>query len=195
MKMMKTLKLLSGVGIPSAKTYRRTAPLAPAIFTQLACASFLARLSETAEAAPALLSSPARCSRRNADPGCAPRKDSQVMIYVVDDEEGLTELYTHFLKGTGYGVRAFNRRAKALKALIEDRMRPDLLISDYVGDSMSVDRFMQCCRVVHPALRILMASGFSERDVRFSGSKPDRFIQKPFTAEEFLREVSAALIA
>jgi len=115
------------------------------------------------------------------------------LIYVVDDAKGLTELYTLFLKGTGCIVRAYNDRADALVALMRDRTRPDLLITDYLGDSMPVDRFLQYCLVVHPSLRILMATELSQRDVRSSCVRPDRFIQKPFTADEFLQEVKAAL--
>jgi len=115
-------------------------------------------------------------------------------IYVVDDTEGLTELYTLFLKGTGCNVRAYDNRAEALAALAADRTKPDLLIMDYLGDSMPVDRFMLCCRVVRPSLRILMASGLSQTDVQFfSPVRPNRFIRKPFTAGEFLQEVKAAL--
>lgn len=114
-------------------------------------------------------------------------------IYVVDEAEGLTELYTLFLKGTGFIVRAYNHRADALAALAADRMRPDLLITDYVGDSMPVDRFLQRCRVVHPSLRILIVSELSQRDVMSCCVRHDRFIQRPFTADEFLQEVRAAL--
>jgi hypothetical protein len=38
-----------------------------------------------------------------------------------------------------------------------------------------------------------MASGFEESEMRFSHVKPDFFIQKPFTAEEFQKAVKAAL--
>ncbi len=127
-------------------------------------------------------------------PTAAPRKMAKpALIYVVDDEEGLTELYGLFLKGTGHVVRAFNRRALALAALSADRLAPDLLIMDCIGDEMPADRFMQCCLDVHPSLRILMTSGFSQSDVRFTRAKPDRFLRKPFTADEFLAEVEAAL--
>lgn len=114
-------------------------------------------------------------------------------ILVVDDVESLTELYTDFLEAAGYIVWAFNDRAEALAALKADRAKPDLLITDYCGLSMSVDQFMRDCLLVHPTLRILMASGFSRTDMRFSQPKPDRFIQKPFTPEELRREVTAAL--
>jgi CheY-like chemotaxis protein len=112
---------------------------------------------------------------------------------VVDDVPDLTELYSTLLEATGYIVRAFNDRAEALAALKADRTKPDLLITDYLGLSMRVDRFICHCLVVHPTLRILMASGFTRTDMRFSQATPDRFIQKPFTPEELRQEVRAAL--
>jgi DNA-binding NtrC family response regulator len=119
--------------------------------------------------------------------------DESASIYVVDDEPRLTDLYTIILEAKGYRVRAFNNRIEALAELKGDRRKPDLLIMDYLGHTMPVDGFMRLCLQAHPSLRILVASGFSQMDARFSYIKPDRFIQKPFTAEEFLREVEAAL--
>jgi DNA-binding response OmpR family regulator len=117
------------------------------------------------------------------------------LIYLVDDEQGLTELYALFLKGAGHRVRLFNCRADALAGLKADREKPDLLITDCLGDTMPIHLFIERCRVAHPALRILMASGLSEDEVRSYCLRPDRFLRKPFTADRFLREVSAALTA
>ena len=117
------------------------------------------------------------------------------LIYAVDDMPDLTELYTTLLEATGCIVRAFNDRADALAALKADWTKPDLLITDYLGLSMPVDKFMCHCLAVHPTLRILMASGFSQTVVRFSQAGPDRFLQKPFTPEELRQEVMAALAA
>jgi CheY-like chemotaxis protein len=116
-------------------------------------------------------------------------------IYIVDDEPGLTELYTIFLQGTGYVVKTFNDRAEALATLKEDTQKPDLLILDYFGHPMPVEDFMELCLIAHPRLRILMASGLIETETRFSSIRPTRFIQKPFTAWAFVREVHAALSA
>jgi DNA-binding response OmpR family regulator len=102
------------------------------------------------------------------------------LIYAVDDVIWLTELYTLVLE------------AAALEA---SRTKPDLLITDDLGHAMPVEEFMQHCRVVHPTLRILMASGYSSTRVRFSRARPDRFLPKPFTLEELQREVTAALTA
>jgi len=119
--------------------------------------------------------------------------DESASIYVVDDEPRLTDLYAIILEAKGYVVRVFNNRIEALAVLKGDRRKPDLLIMDYLGHTMPVDGFMRLCLQAHPNLRILVASGFSEVDARFSSIRPDRYLQKPFTAEEFLQEVEAAL--
>lgn len=122
-----------------------------------------------------------------------PAKISETNIYVVDDDEALIELYTSFLSASGYRVRSFSDRTRALAALIVDKNLPDLLIMDHRGHRMTSEYFIRCCLVVHPALRILMASGLNSGELRFPSHKPDRFIQKPFTLQELLREVETAL--
>ena len=124
----------------------------------------------------------------------APTADAP-SIYVVDDEPSLTDLYTSLLEATGYNVSPFHDRAEALAALEEDGDKPDLLITDYRGLSIPIGWFMLQCLAVHPTLRILMASGFEQRELQFCIVRPDRFIQKPFTGEAFLEEVKAALAA
>jgi response regulator RpfG family c-di-GMP phosphodiesterase len=116
-------------------------------------------------------------------------------IYAVDDATRLTELYTTLLEVAGYIVRTFNHRAKALAALKVDRKRPTLLITNYLGLSMPVEHFIEACRLIHPSLRILMASGYDQSEMRFSGVRPDRFIHKPFTPEEFQQAVKDSLAA
>ena len=117
------------------------------------------------------------------------------LIYAVDDVPELTKLYTALLEASGYRVRTFNDRAEVVAALRMDRRKPELLITDCLGHSMPVERFMGHCLDVHPTLRVLMASSFNKTDAEIMRERPDRFIQKPFTPEEFQREVSAALAA
>jgi Response regulator containing CheY-like receiver, AAA-type ATPase, and DNA-binding domains len=123
----------------------------------------------------------------------ATRWVGSALIYLVDDEQGLIELYALFLQGAGHRVRMFKSRADALSSLMADSQKPDLLVTDCLGDAMPIHLFIQRCRMVHPELRILMASGISEDDVRSYCLRPDRFLGKPFTADRFVREVSAAL--
>ncbi len=125
----------------------------------------------------------------------APRTARALSIYVVDDLPQLTSLYTIVLESAGYVVTAFNDRAAALAALKVETMKPDLLITDFLGLSMPVELFARQCHAVHPTLRLLMASGFLQTDARVAEVKFDGFIQKPFTVDELLWEVKATLTA
>jgi CheY-like chemotaxis protein len=133
-----------------------------------------------------VLSSPALSAQRFAEAGS---------VYVVDDDEALTELYVILLEANGYRVTAFHDRAEALAALENDSRRPDLLIMDYLGHLMPLDQFVHRSLAAHPSLRILMASGLSPTEVWFSSVRRGRFIQKPFTGDELVKEVKAALAA
>ena len=115
------------------------------------------------------------------------------LIYAVDDVSRLTELYSDILEGKGYLVKTFNHRIIALASLYAETRRPALLITDYLGVSMPINRFMLGCRVIEPKLRILMASGLAKTEMRFSGARPDRFLEKPFTPAEFVQAVESML--
>jgi CheY-like chemotaxis protein len=177
----------------SVKNYPQPSLLAPgfAVRTSPAIRALILTAANTAPS-----SRPSCSGDRRGETSSASRPAAGIAsIYVVDDEEGLTDLYTIVLQATGYRVRAFNHRAEALAALTAEERKPDLLVTDYCGASMPIDQFMERCLAVHPALRILMASGLSQADVHFFHTRPDRFIQKPFTPEGFLREVRATLAA
>jgi CheY-like chemotaxis protein len=120
------------------------------------------------------------------------RTAAPVLIYAVDDMPGLTELYRLVLTAEGFAVRVFNHRVQALRALQDDGKPPGLLITDYVGTSLPIDRFLQSCRAIHPRLRILMASGLNQTELIIPGLF-DRYLQKPFTPDELRHAVKAAL--
>ena len=69
-------------------------------------------------------------------------------IYVVDDNQDLTELYTTLLQTAGFSVRPFNERAEALASRLKHHPR--------------IDKRAARPECAHPALRILIASGFHE---------------------------------
>jgi CheY-like chemotaxis protein len=170
-------------------------PFALAFAAQTSARSFLKLTLTRANLAPVSLRrrSEDLFEQKASSAASALRTVERPSIYAVDEVPRLTELYTTLLEPTGHVVMTFNHRAKALVALKADRKRPALLITNYLGRSMPVDEFIQACRSIHPSLRILMASGFEQSEMRFSRVTPDRFIQKPFTPEEFQQAVEAAL--
>ena len=127
-------------------------------------------------------------SSKSLSPGAA-----RPAVFAVDDDESLAELYAIVLGAAGYCVDVFTDRREALAAFKARAKRPDVLITDYRGRSMSADRFIRECLSVHPSLRILMASGFPEAEADPLCLGPARFIGKPFTPQELLQEVRATL--
>ncbi len=179
--------------ITLSRIYRR----ASALIAQSPGAQFLTNARVVTNSAPHAWpqNSEPLLHQRNAAPVPTRRTAQAPLIYAVDDDPELTELYITLLEPIGYNVRTFNDRAEALAVLKAETTKPDLLITDYLGLSMPVGWFMRHCLAAHPTLRILMASGFSQADVKFSEAGPDRFIQKPFTPDELQQEVRAALTA
>jgi CheY-like chemotaxis protein len=168
-------------------------PAAPAVIWQMPD-TFLAPAFVADQAAAAPSSRSQDLPERNGGQPTEPPAD-RGSIYAVDDNEDLTALYTMLLEARGYTVRVFNDRGEALAALEKDTRKPSLLITDCLGHSLPVDRFMRSSLAAHPNLRILMATGLNPRQVRLSCTRPVRFLQKPFTAEEFLKEVKSVLAA
>ncbi len=117
-----------------------------------------------------------------------------ICIYAVDDVPALTELYKTVLEPAGYIVNTFNFRGHALAALSQSETRPALLITDYLGSHMPVQQFVQACRRLHPRLRVLMASGLSPSQMHFPRTRPDQFLQKPFTPDQLQQAVTSALV-
>ncbi len=115
------------------------------------------------------------------------------IIYAVDDMPCLTELYALVLNKSGYGVKSFRDRRAALASLSEAQTKPALLITDLHNPTMRVEPFLRECVALHPALRILMATGFGYHHAWCFSVKPDRFLPKPFTPEELRQAVDATL--
>ena len=115
------------------------------------------------------------------------------VVFAVDDDEDLAELYSILLDAAGYCVDVFTDRGEALAELKARASRPDLLITGYRGSWMPADHFVRECIAVHPPLRILMATGLHQAEGRLTCTASMRFIRKPFMPHDFLREVEATL--
>ena len=116
------------------------------------------------------------------------------MVLVVDDEPAVRRAAGRLLSRIGFemleaaggaeGVELFTAHAKRIRAVLLDLTMPHL-------DGVETFRRL---RQLDPAVRVMVASGFSESEVslRFHGGQPDAFVQKPFDLESMrakLREV------
>jgi DNA-binding response OmpR family regulator len=112
-------------------------------------------------------------------------------ILVVDDEHVLADMLALILERSGYNSTAVYSAAEALVAL---KIRPDLIISDVMmPDVDGVELAVQVSKL-RPGIKILLISGHAgtQEIVKASGLSLD-FLAKPFSPEELLARVAAAL--
>ena len=121
------------------------------------------------------------------------RAKAAPIIYAVDDMPCLTELYALVLNKSGYIVKSFHDRRATIASLSAAQVKPALLITDLHNPTMRIEPFLQECVALHPALRILMATGFGYHRAWCFSVTPDRFLPKPFTPEELRRAVEDTL--
>lgn len=114
-------------------------------------------------------------------------------ILVVDDEHILADMLALILEKSGYNSTAVYSAAEALVAL---KMRPDLIISDVMMPEVDgVELAVQVSKLL-PGIKILLISGHAgtQELMKASGLSLD-FLAKPFSPEELLARVAAALNA
>jgi two-component system cell cycle sensor histidine kinase/response regulator CckA len=125
----------------------------------------------------------------------APAKKASETVLLVEDEAGVRQLSKRILDDAGYRVleAANGDDAEKLFALHADAI--DLVVTDVIMPRCGGPELVSRLQVHTPALKVLYMSGYSQqsaaRKAGITGSLP--FVQKPFTAAEFVRHVRDAL--
>lgn len=116
-------------------------------------------------------------------------------ILLVEDEEGLRKLLQRTLTRLGYNVTAASNGDDALLILNKANFKPDLILTDVVMPNMSgrelVDRF----RAIHPDLKALYMSGYTDNVIVHHGILDSNtpFIHKPFTISNIAAKIREVL--
>ncbi len=115
-------------------------------------------------------------------------------ILVCEDEAGVRELTTHFLRSGGYRVLVAGSGQDALR-LAAQQHQLDLLVTDVVMPEMNGVQLARRLREARPELEVLYLSGYTATviDSRTSMGAKDELLAKPFTRAELLRRVRRAL--
>jgi len=109
------------------------------------------------------------------------------LILVVDDEREIRNLVRLLLERTGYSVKEAASAQDALRALAEEPVQPQLLLTDIVMPGMT--GLALAARVHHerPSLPVIFMTGFAnEYQAELSGSV---VLRKPFKASELLTAI------
>ena len=113
-------------------------------------------------------------------------------VLVVEDEEGVRKLVRRTLESRGYEVLEASDGETARSVCLGDDC-PDLVISDVVMPDMRGPELAAELEASGSELPFLFMSGYPGRERTGSLPEDARFLQKPFTAEDLLRQVQEAL--
>jgi len=108
-------------------------------------------------------------------------------ILVVDDEPALLNLANATLGAQGYHVICANNAKEALKLLEENAV--DIMFSDVVMPEMDGYQLAQIVQKKYPAMKIQLASGFSDsrNNNRESAALHKNLLHKPYSSSELLK--------
>jgi two-component system, cell cycle sensor histidine kinase and response regulator CckA len=119
-------------------------------------------------------------------------------VLLVEDDKAVRALVRRVLVGAGYTVLDAGSPAEALDAA--GSVQPGeirLVITDVVMPGMSGVDLVGQLLGVHPGTPVIFMSGYAASEVLDRTSLPDghRFLAKPFTPDNLVRAVGAALMA
>ncbi len=128
---------------------------------------------------------------RSHGPGADGDLKGTQTVLMVDDEDLLLTMGQTILSAYGYRVLTANSGPKALEILAKGEPQVDLVITDLIMPAMSGRELVERIQKTSPGMRILCTSGY----VRAAGQKSEGpYLQKPFTSQELLLQVKAALL-
>ncbi len=119
----------------------------------------------------------------------APVKTASETVLLVEDEAGVRRFSKRILENAGYRVLEAGNGDAAEKLFAEHADSIDLVVTDVIMPGCGGPELLSRLHVRAPALKALYMSGYTEKSAAHNAGI-DRglpFVQKPFTAAEFVR--------
>jgi CheY-like chemotaxis protein len=123
------------------------------------------------------------------------RPPSSETVLLVEDEAGVRRLSKRILDSAGFRVLEAANGDEAERVFANHADTIDLVVTDVIMPGCGGPELLSRLQVHAPALRVLYMSGYTEQSAIHKAGI-DRglpFVQKPFTAAEFVRHVRDAL--
>jgi signal transduction histidine kinase/ligand-binding sensor domain-containing protein/ActR/RegA family two-component response regulator len=116
-------------------------------------------------------------------------------VLLVEDEDAVRRLASRVLSRSGYTVITAEHGEAALEVAARHVGAIDLLLTDIVMPGMSGRELAERLLPLHPGMRLLYASGYTEDAIIRHGvsSQETAFLEKPFTPTALLRKVREVL--
>ncbi len=121
-------------------------------------------------------------------------QNGKTTILVVDDEPLILEIVAVVLRKAGFDVLCAESAASAIALCQSQEVISIALLDSILPDQNGAD-LICCLRELHPKLRIVMMSGYTEAEIRDRGNPLESFsfVQKPFTPHSLIRAIQSAI--
>jgi two-component system, cell cycle sensor histidine kinase and response regulator CckA len=118
-------------------------------------------------------------------------------VLLTEDEEQVRQMIQMILEMNGYHVLAASGGEEALALYKQHEGQIDLIITDVVMPQMSGRELAQSLEVLHPGIKVLYMSGYTDDAIVRHGllDQEIAFLQKPFTPDALMRKVREVLDA
>ncbi len=118
-------------------------------------------------------------------------------VLVVEDEPALQQLAGRALRAAGYVVLAAATGEEAAALLDEHRDEVHLMLTDVVLPGISGRELASRVAPLHPGLRVLFTSGYTDDTVLHHGvsAQTAKFLAKPYSVDALIRKVREVLDA
>jgi signal transduction histidine kinase/FixJ family two-component response regulator len=138
-----------------------------------------------------------RKSIARLSPSLAPMPIGRETILLVEDEEAVRVLGRHILRQCGYQVLEARHGEEALRLAGQHTRRIDLLVTDVVMPQLGGRGLADRLRQLHPELRVLFLSGYTDDAVVRHGvlEQDVPFLHKPFSPVALAQRVREVLDA
>jgi len=116
-------------------------------------------------------------------------------IVIVEDEAAVRQLAQRILTAAGYMVLTAAEGNAALRLLAREGAHVDLVVTDVVLPGMSGRDLADRVAVVHPSIKILFTSGYTDDAILRHGvlDREIAFLGKPYTVDQLTRKVRDVL--
>ena len=128
--------------------------------------------------------------------GAPPGRASETVL-LVEDEAGVRELSKRILDNAGYRVLEAANGDDAERIFLDHEDSIDVVVTDVIMPGCGGPELLSRLHARKPALRVLYMSGYTEQSSvhALAIDRSLAFLQKPFTAAEFVRHVRDTLEA
>jgi two-component system cell cycle sensor histidine kinase/response regulator CckA len=121
---------------------------------------------------------------------------AQQLVLVIDDEEPVRDAVTDILDLEGLAVLSAPDGPTGIDLYRQRQADIGLILLDLSMPGLNGEETFRELRLINPHVRVLLSSGYSQDEVaaRFIGHSEVGFIQKPYDAEQLVKEVKRYLM-